>query len=97
MNMQYDDGLVENYKNLVNAVILTAANDYRSAKRNQARRAEKLKMCRTNDSWERESSDLRSATRDVYMLERFFNSSEWFGLVNVDGKYILDELRREFE
>lgn len=61
----------EPYQNLANAIIAVAADDYRTA-------------LKDNNEW------LRSS------IERFFDS-EWYKvLTNIDGKYLIERLQKEY-
>ena len=92
-----DINMLENYLDLVNAVIEKAANDYRLEHRRLKKQKEKLSKLNTNSvKYENLEKDIRSTEGDIRALRTFFNTSPWFCFVtNIDGEYILENLDKE--
>lgn len=87
-------GMIGNYEGLINAIIISGATIVISARNRLARKEAEMQ----GSSSHQLEADVDCIKREVYILERFFNSSEWFGLLpNLEGKYILENLRKEFE
>ena len=73
---------VENYEALSAAIIQLAAEDYKKAYKHRNSRARN-----TRDK----------ARADLKTLERFF-TGEWFALlVDMDGRYIMERIRKEVD
>lgn len=87
--------LRENYENLVNAVIATAASDYKSKKRRLNRLNEKRRTPMLTDT-NREVIDKEvwAVRGEIRTLTKFFRTSPWMSMVSVDGEYILENLNK---
>ena len=80
--MEYDKHMLRSYENLIEAVIMEAAKDYRKAYKH--RNAKRI-------------NDRNAARRDLAALEYFFTSG-WFAfLSDADGAYIMYRIRQEVD
>lgn len=89
--------LLENYLDLVNAIIEKAANDYRFENRHLVKQKEKLSHLKPDSvKYGKLETDIIDTSGKIESLQVFFEDSHWFSfIVNIDGKYILERLNKE--
>lgn len=91
--MKYNKGeLKENYENLVNAVIVKAVEDYKTA----------LIGIKTienssfpNDKKKRLEEKIKVYENDIFNLEKFFNESPWLDQVAIDRTWLVNKIKED--
>ena len=91
--MKYSkDELRENYENLINAVIVKAVEDYKTALIG-IREIEDSSL--SNDKKKRLEEKIKVYENDVFNLEKFFKESPWLDQVQIDRKWLLDKIKED--
>ncbi len=91
--MKYNKGeLKENYENLVNAVIVKAVEDYKTALIG-IKTIENSSF--SNDKKKRLEEKIKVYENDIFNLEKFFKESPWLDQVQIDRKWLLDKIKED--
>lgn len=89
-----DNILQKNYENFANAIIISAANDYKK----YYRKIRELKAKKLKAKSKREVDGLNTRIDNYYenikVLRNFFESEYFMLLSNADGKMIADQIER---
>lgn len=91
--MKYSkDELKENYENLINAVIVKAVEDYKTALVG-IKEIEDSSL--SNDKKKRLEEKVKVYENDIFNLEKFFKESPWLDQVEIDRKWLLDKIKED--
>lgn len=85
------------YERLANAVIIRAAQDYRSARKRLRRhlKNEPVKLSDKDERWIKWDVKKKDMLIEISEIERFFKS-EWFMVLSdADGPALFEKLRKE--
>lgn len=86
------DELKENYENLINAVIVKAVEDYKTALIG-IKEIEDSSL--PNDKKKRLEEKVKVYENDIFNLEKFFKESPWLDQVAIDRKWLLDKIKED--
>ena len=86
--------LKENYENLVNAVIVKAVEDYKTALIG-IKEIEDSSL--SNDKKKRLEEKIKVYKNDIFNLEKFFNESPWLDQVAIDRKWLLNKIKEDIQ
>lgn len=84
--------LKENYENLVNAVIVKAVEDYKTALIG-IKEIEDSSL--SNDKKKRLEEKVKVYENDIFNLEKFFNESPWLDQVQIDRVWLLNKIKED--
>jgi len=84
--------LKENYENLVNAVIVKAVEDYKTALIG-IKEIEDTSLL--NDKKKRLEEKVKVYENDIYNLEKFFKESPWLDQVEIDRTWLLNKIKED--
>jgi len=91
--MKYSkDELKENYENLVNAVIVKAVEDYKTALIG-IKEIENSSL--SNDKKKRLEEKIKVYENDIFNLEKFFKESPWLDQVEIDRAWLLNKIKED--
>ena len=91
--MKYSKGeLRENYENLVNAVIVKAVEDYKTALIG-IKTIENSSL--SNDKKKRLEEKVKVYENDIFNLEKFFKESPWLDQVQIDRVWLLNKIKED--
>lgn len=91
--MKYNkDELKENYENLINAVIVKAVEDYKTALIG-IKKIEDSSL--SNEKKKRLEEKIKVYENDIFNLEKFFKESPWLDQVEVDRKWLLNKIKED--
>ena len=72
------------YQELANAIVVQAVNDYRA-------------ILRGKNPYGRDCLKFKPNDKAIAKLEKFFRSSWYRMLTKVDGEFLIEELRKEYQ
>lgn len=84
--------LKENYENLVNAVIVKAVEDYKTALIG-IKEVEDSSI--SKDKKKRLEEKVKMYENDIFNLEKFFKESPWLDQVQIDRVWLLNKIRED--
>ena len=86
------DELKENYENLINAVIVKAVEDYKTALIG-IKEIEDSSL--SNDKKKRLEEKVKVYENDIFNLEKFFKESPWLDQVQIDRVWLLNKIKED--
>lgn len=91
--MKYNKSeLKENYENLINAVIVKAVEDYKTALLGIKKIGD---SSLSNEKKKRLEEKVKMYENDIFNLEKFFNESPWLDQVEIDRKWLLNKIKED--
>lgn len=86
------DELKENYENLINAVIVKAVEDYKTALIG-IKEIEDSSL--SNEKKKRLEEKIKVYENDIFNLEKFFKESPWLDQVQIDRVWLLNKIKED--
>lgn len=88
------DELKENYENLINAVIVKAVEDYKTALIG-IKKIEDSSL--SKDKKKRLEEKVKVYENDIFNLEKFFKESPWLDQVQIDRVWLLNKIKEDIQ